>query len=160
MIELVPNETELSHRVLALTSKCKDTCFVSERSVFLVLQAYDLMTTTVLIAIKAADAFQDKTTGICLLGPHLAASSDCRVVKRWYQTLETRAWKEVGFLPVDPKAFGDHDIHQHYRGNSSNVTPDVVCFGCETASIKQRLNDQTEKNRHTTCVSQTTCRPR
>lgn len=62
IIELALNEPELSPRELAFTFSDTKSYFVSESSVYCLLQAHDLIISPAFIVIKAADEFHDKTT--------------------------------------------------------------------------------------------------
>jgi putative transposase len=62
IIDLALNRPELSPRELAVTFTDTEGYFVSEASVYRLLQAHDLITSPAFIVTKAADEFQDKTT--------------------------------------------------------------------------------------------------
>ncbi len=58
------HETELSPRELAVTFTDQERYFVSESTVYHVLNAHDLITSPAFIVLKAANEFKDKTTAI------------------------------------------------------------------------------------------------
>ena len=62
IIELALDEPALSPRELAVRFTDTKSYFVSEASVYRLLKARDLITSSAYIVIKAADAFKDKTT--------------------------------------------------------------------------------------------------
>jgi hypothetical protein len=62
LIELALAEPALSPRELAVRFTDRHSYFVSEASVYRLLQARDLIASPAFIVIKAADAFKDKTT--------------------------------------------------------------------------------------------------
>ena len=62
IVYLALEEPELSPRELAVKFTDTKGYFVSEASVYRLLKAQDLITSPAFIVIKAADAFQDKTT--------------------------------------------------------------------------------------------------
>lgn len=64
VVKLALKKTELSSRALAVTFPDKESCFVSEASVYRVLKAHDLITSPAFIVIKAASEFKDKTMAI------------------------------------------------------------------------------------------------
>lgn len=64
VVKLALQETELSPRELAVTFISKESYFVSEASVFHVLESHDLITSPAFIVIKVASEFKDKTTAI------------------------------------------------------------------------------------------------
>lgn len=67
VVKLALKETELSPRELSVTFTGKESCFVSEVLMYMMLKAHYLITSPVFIVIKAASEFKDKTTGIIQL---------------------------------------------------------------------------------------------
>ncbi|MEP3033762.1 MAG: IS3 family transposase [Pseudoruegeria sp.] len=64
VVDFALQETELSPRELAVTFTDQERYFVSESTVDRMLKAHDLITSPAFIVLKAADAFQHKTTAI------------------------------------------------------------------------------------------------
>ena len=64
VVDLALKETELSPRELAVKFTDQERYFVSEATVYRTLKAHDLITSPAFIVLKAADAFQHKTTAI------------------------------------------------------------------------------------------------
>ena len=64
VVDLALKETELSPRELAVKFTDQERYFVSEPTVYRALKAHDLITSPAFIVLKAADAFQHKTTAI------------------------------------------------------------------------------------------------
>jgi transposase-like protein len=62
VIQMALDEPALSPRELAVRFTDSQSYFVSEASVYRLLKAHDLIASPAFIVIKAADAFQDKTT--------------------------------------------------------------------------------------------------
>jgi transposase InsO family protein len=62
ILQLALDEPELSPRELAVRFTDTERYFVSEASVYRLLKAHDLITSPAFIVMKAADAFQHKTT--------------------------------------------------------------------------------------------------
>ena len=62
IVELALEEPELSPRELAILFTDREKHFVSEASVYRLLQAHDLITSPAFAVIKAADEFHEKTT--------------------------------------------------------------------------------------------------
>jgi hypothetical protein len=62
IIELAPEEPELSTREIAVCFTDRESYFVSEASVYRLLKAHDLIASPAFIVIKAADEFHTKTT--------------------------------------------------------------------------------------------------
>lgn len=64
VVKLALKKTVLSLRELAVTFTDIESYFVSEASVYRVLKAQDVITSSTFILIKAASEFKDKTTAI------------------------------------------------------------------------------------------------
>ena len=64
IVDLALEEPELSPRELAVRFTDTKSYFVSEASVYRLLNAHDLITSPAFVVIKAASAFKDKTTAI------------------------------------------------------------------------------------------------
>jgi transposase InsO family protein len=62
IIQLAPDEPELSPRELAVRFTDQHSYFVSEASVYRLLKAQDLIASPAFIVMKAADEFKDKTS--------------------------------------------------------------------------------------------------
>ncbi len=74
--------------------------------------------------------------------PLIAASSDCRAVERWHQTMKNRVLLENYYLPGDLErqigAFVDYYNNERYHESLNNVTPADVYFGRDKAIIRER----------------------
>ena len=65
LVHLALEQPDLSPRELAVRFTDTESYFVSEASVYRLLNAHDLVTSPAFIVMKAADEFKDKTTATC-----------------------------------------------------------------------------------------------
>ncbi len=74
--------------------------------------------------------------------PLVAASSYCRALERWHQTLKNRILLENYNLPGDLRqqidALVDHYNHRRYHESLQNLTPADVYFGRGQTILQQR----------------------
>jgi len=74
--------------------------------------------------------------------PFIAASSDCRAVGCWHQTMKNRVLLENYYLPGDLErqigAFVEYHNNERYEESLNNVTPADVYFGRDKSIIRER----------------------
>jgi transposase InsO family protein len=81
--------------------------------------------------------------------PLIAASSDCRAMERWHQTMKNRVLLENYYLPGDLErqigSFVEYYNNQRYHESLNNVTPADVYFGHDKAILRERekIKEQT-----------------
>jgi len=100
--------------------------FVSESSVYRLLEAHDLITSPAFILMKAADRFQNPTTA-----PYHPMTQG--KIERWHQSMKNQVLLENYYLPGDLKArikaFVDYYNTERDHESLNNLTPEDVYTG-------------------------------